>query len=260
MKSKPHTYLFKVQYLGFRYHGWQKQPGVKTIQEMLERAFKAKLGHGDFNILGAGRTDAGVSCMGGFFELFSTEEVNLDGVINGVNKYLPDDIRLITAEPIGPKFNIIQDVKEKEYRYYFSYGDKPHPFSAPFVVVIKDQLDIELMKQGAALFSGVNDFRNFCTKPKPETVFKREIKQSSLEEYKHADVEWEMSAPVYCFSVKGKGFMRNQVRLMMGALIDLGSHNLTLAHLKNALAGEMSVFLLSKKAEARGLVLHQVSF
>ncbi|GGF44960.1 tRNA pseudouridine(38-40) synthase TruA [Echinicola rosea] len=260
MQSKPFTYLCHVQYLGFRYHGWQKQPGVKTIQEMLERSFKGWLGHGEFKLLGAGRTDAGVSCMQGAFELFSAYEEQLEGMVKGVNAFLPDDIRLLSAAPIGPDFNIIQDVKEKEYRYYFSFGAKPHPFSAPYVVVFPEALDIPLIQEAAKLFEGVNDFRNFCTKPKAEAVFKREIVASSVTAFKQAVPEWEIRTAIYCFSVRGKGFMRNQVRLMMGALYDLGRGKLTVDELEKALKGTKEVFPLSEKAPARGLVLEEVLF
>ncbi|AGA79219.1 tRNA pseudouridine(38-40) synthase TruA [Echinicola vietnamensis] len=260
MKSKPFTYLFYVQYFGYRYHGWQKQPGVKTVQEMLERSFKGWLGHGEFKLLGAGRTDAGVSCMQGAFELFSATEEQLDGMVKGVNAFLPDDIRLLSVEPIGQDFNIIQDVREKEYRYYFSYGAKPHPFSAPFVVVFPEQLDVKLMQEAALYFEGLNDFRNFCTKPKSDAVFTREVFASSVKEYKQPEMEWDLQAPTYCFSVKGKGFMRNQVRLMMGTLYDIGRGKLTIRELQEALKGHRNVFPLSEKAPARGLVLNQVLF
>ncbi|QDH80102.1 tRNA pseudouridine(38-40) synthase TruA [Echinicola soli] len=260
MKSKPFTYLFQVQYLGFRYHGWQKQPGVKTIQEMLERSFKGWLGHGEFKLLGAGRTDAGVSCIQGAFELFSAYDEQLEGMVKGVNAFLPDDIRLLSAAPIGPDFNIIQDVKEKEYRYYFSFGAKPHPFSAPYVVVFPEVLDIPLIQDTAKLFEGLNDFRNFCTKPKAEAVFSREIVASSVTAFKQAASEWEIQPAIYCFSVKGKGFMRNQVRLMMGTLYDLGRGRLHRDELQEALDGKRGVFPLSEKAPARGLVLQKVLF
>ncbi|AWW32536.1 tRNA pseudouridine(38-40) synthase TruA [Echinicola strongylocentroti] len=260
MQSKPFTYLFYVQYLGFRYHGWQKQPGVKTIQEMLERSFKGWLGHGEFKLLGAGRTDAGVSCIQGAFELFSAYEEQLEGMVKGVNAFLPDDIRLLSASTIGPDFNIIQDVREKEYRYYFSFGEKPHPFSAPYVVVFPEVLDIPLIQEAAQLFEGMNDFRNFCTKPKPDAVFCREITSSSVTAFKQPESNWEIESAIYCFSVKGKGFMRNQVRLMMGTLYDLGRGKITIHELDQALKGANDVFPLSEKAPARGLVLQEVLF
>ncbi|GAB3661790.1 tRNA pseudouridine(38-40) synthase TruA [Echinicola sediminis] len=261
MKSKPYTYLFYIQYLGFRYHGWQKQPGVKTIQEMLQRSLKGWLGHEDFNILGAGRTDAGVSCMKGAFELFSAEELkDLDGLLQGMNEYLPDDIKLLSVERVGSDFNIIQDVKEKEYRYHFSFGAKPHPFSSPFTVVFPEALDCSKMQAGAKLFEGERDFRNFCTKPKPETVFLRTIFRSELVEAAPKNEAWEIHEPTYSFRVRGKGFLRNQVRLMMGALYDLGKGKLSLEELDRALEGKMDVLPLSRRAPARGLVLQEVVF
>lgn len=260
MKSKPFTYLFTIQYLGYRYHGWQKQPGVKTIQQVLERSFRGWLGHSEFNILGAGRTDAGVSCANGAFELFSAKEVPMQGLLEGMNSYLPDDVRLLSVKPIGPDFNIIQDVKEKEYRYYFSFGQKPNPISAPHVVVFSSLLDVARMKTGAALFQGLHDFRNFCTKPKPDADFQREMLLSQLDEHGMADPDWELAHPIYCFRVRAKGFMRNQVRLMMGALYELGNGELELEQLENALSGKLAAKPLAYIAPPSGLVLQEVVF
>ncbi|WP_186756771.1 tRNA pseudouridine synthase A [Echinicola salinicaeni] len=261
MKSKPYTYLFRVQYLGFRYHGWQKQPGVKTVQEMLQRAFKGALGIEEFNILGSGRTDTGVSCLNGAFELFSAEPIdNLDRTVKSCNAFLPDDIRLLTAKQVGPEFNVIQDVVEKEYRFYFSFGTKPHPFSAPFTVVFPEKLNVPLMNEGAKLFEGENDFRNFCTKPKPETQFKRFIDLAVIDEISGTDASWELAEPNFCFRVRGKGFLRNQVRLMMGALYDLGKGKLELKDLEDALNGKLEIGPLSRKALPTGLVLYDVVY
>ncbi|UCS92948.1 tRNA pseudouridine(38-40) synthase TruA [Echinicola marina] len=261
MKSKPYTYLFRVQYLGFRYHGWQKQPGVKTVQEMLQRAFKGALGIEEFNILGSGRTDTGVSCLNGAFELFSAEPIeDLQKTLKSCNTFLPDDIRLLSAGEVGPQFNVIQDVVEKEYRFYFSYGTKPHPFSAPFTVVFPEKLDVALMREGAKLFEGTRDFRNFCTKPKPETIFKRFIDLAVIDELESPDSSWELCAPNYCFRVRGKGFLRNQVRIMMGALYDLGKGKMKLEELENALKGELEIGPISRKALPTGLVLYDVIY
>ncbi|MDN3671140.1 tRNA pseudouridine(38-40) synthase TruA [Echinicola jeungdonensis] len=258
MKSKPFTYFFRVQYLGHRYHGWQKQPGVKTIQGMLERSFKVLLGHLDFNILGAGRTDSGVSCLGGAFELFSVSRLELNGLIKQINLILPDDIRILSAQEVDSSFNIIQDVKEKEYRYHFASGTKPHPFGSPFLVVMPKSLDIEMMKEGANIFTGEHDFRRFCLKPNSETQFRREVAHCEIVPNEEGDL-WFHSGPRYELRVRGKGFLRNQVRIMMGALFEVGMGKLQLDDLKAALnSNEISP--LSRKAPANGLVLQQVVF
>ncbi|WP_420581066.1 hypothetical protein [Reichenbachiella sp.] len=119
-----HFYLIEVQYLGFRYHGWQRQPGVKTVQEMIERTLKYILSDKPFKILGASRTDAMVSATQAAFELFLEESEDEQQLLADFNENLPADIRAISIEAVDQKFNVIQHAKEKEYLYLFSFGEK----------------------------------------------------------------------------------------------------------------------------------------
>ncbi len=226
---------------------------------MLERSFKGLLGHADFNILGAGRTDAGVSCLNGAFEFFTTAPLSeSQDLLDLLNEYLPDDIRILSFQKVGLDFNVIQDVKEKEYRYHFASGEKPHPFSAPHVVMVPKKLDVDLMQEGAQCFQGTHDFRRFCTKPKPETQFQREIALCEIIKNQQEPL-WCGPKAAFVLRVRGKGFLRNQVRLMMGALFDLGLGEISLADLKAAL-DSLETSPLSQKAPARGLVLQEVVF
>ncbi len=107
-------YLIRIQFLGFRYHGWQKQPGVKTIQGMVEKTIHYVLGRdAKFNILGASRTDAMVSAEDFPFELFINQELQ-DSFLQEFDNNLPSDIHALSIETISAEFNIIQDVTMKD--------------------------------------------------------------------------------------------------------------------------------------------------
>ena len=146
----------------------------------------------------------------------------------------------------------------KEYLYLFTYGEKCHPFCAPIMTTILDDLDIDLMKQGAKLFEGAHYFKSYCFKPTDTGLYNREIITCELVEntiYK-ANYFPEKS---YILRVKGKGFMRNQIRLIMGALIDLGKGKLTLETIKKSL--EHDCFIkLENIAPASGLILKHIEF
>jgi tRNA pseudouridine38-40 synthase len=258
MQNKPFTYLFYIQYLGFRYHGWQKQPGFKTIQGKLEKVFRYVLGHEDFNILSAGRTDSGVSCYRGAFELFNIAEIDLPSFIDQVNENLPDDIRLLEGQRVSLDFNIIKDVLAKEYRYYFAVGEKFHPFAAGNLTYFQGNVDIAKMKSCAGLFVGEHDFRRFCAKQKQSDNYHREIFESEILEDKliladGSDLER------YCYRVKGKGFLMHQVRLMMGSLLALGRGEITENDIQEALKSE-ETSPFSGKVSTNGLVLYDVEF
>jgi tRNA pseudouridine38-40 synthase len=258
MSKQKFYYLIEFQYLGFRYHGWQKQPDVKTIQGMVDKTITLILGHTDFNTLGASRTDASVSANHSALELFTWEKLDPGALLEDLNLHLPNDIKAVEVEEVSGEFNIIQHSKIKEYLYLFSFGEKNHPFCAPFMVYMREHLDIELMKKGATLFEGLHNFQRYCSRTADNTIFEREILFSAIKEN---DIYTANFFPKnsYVFQVRGKGFLRHQVRLMMGVLFDLGKGKITLDQLKGSLRGG-STEPLSYMAPASGLILDKVIF
>lgn len=251
-------YLIELQYLGFRYHGWAKQPEVKTVQGMVNRTLKFILEDIAFKTLGAGRTDAMVSANQGYFELFTYEPLDFEKLLNDLNINLPHDIRAIAIKEVDAGFNVIQDVEEKEYAYLFSHSEKNHPFAAPFIVYIRENLDVTLMKQGAKLFEGTHDFRQYCYQAKKETSCVRTINSSEIviNDILTANFFPEES---FVYKVKGRGFMRHQVRLIMGTLFSLGKGEITLGEIEASLKNPEAKPLYYI-APASGLMLGSVSY
>ena len=174
-------YLIHIEFLGFRYCGWQIQPGVKTVEEMINKTFKFIFKHDGFKVLGCGRTDAKVSADDFAFELFLNETIDIDIMFKDLNKNLPFDIRATSMKEVDAKFNIIQNPKIKEYHYYFSYGDKSHPFNASHIINFDQELDIEKMQETVKVFEGTHNFKRFACKPSEHTIFEREIISASIE-------------------------------------------------------------------------------
>ena len=260
MLQKRYFYLVKVQFLGYRFHGWQKQPNTKTVHLMIDRTLKFILGDQKFKTLGAGRTDAMVSANEAAFELFLDQKPleDLTTFLELFNHNLPQDIRVLSIKEVDEKFNIIKDSKLKEYDYVFAEGAKFHPFAATIMTTILDPLDIELMKVGAQLFEGQNNYRTYCYKPSDEGVFNRELICCEIIEnsvYK-ANFFPEKS---YILRAVGKGFGRHQIRLMMGALIKLGRGDIDLNYIKNSLKPD-SQEVMDYIAPASGLILHKIEF
>jgi tRNA pseudouridine38-40 synthase len=258
MKFRPYTYLFYIQYLGFRYHGWQVQPGVKTIQGILNKNFRYVLGPFDFTILGASRTDAGVSCNRGAFQLFSETPLDLEPTLAKMNLILPDDIKLLEASPVAEDFNIIHSVKGKSYQYHFSMGEKIHPFNAANLVSFASLLDIELMREALKCFLGTQDFRRYCSQDKVTENYKREIYEVALYKHPMAGTGY-VPQKSYVFRIVGKGFLRYQIRIMMAALVELGKGSLSLQDIQDSLFSEEAKPIASP-APAHGLILEEVVF
>lgn len=256
--KKKFFYLVEVQYLGFRYHGWAVQPQVNTVQRMVERTLKYVLDGAKFKVLITGRTDALVSANQTYFELFLEEPIDEGGFLEVFNENLPADIRALSIEEVSKEFNVINDPKVKEYIYLFSYGEKNHPFAAPYMCFFRGELDLGIMKQGCKLFEGDHDFINFCYKPKEDTITKRNVESADILDNDMITASF-FPKQSYVFKVRGKGFMRHQVRMMMGCLINLGKGDITLEEMKGLIDVEKHE-PISYIAPASGLMLNRVDF
>ena len=260
MFDKRFYYLIKIQYLGYRFHGWQKQPDVKTVHLMIDRTLKFILKDVRFKTLGAGRTDAMVSANEAALELFIYNEpiLDYDAFLDLFNHNLPQDIRALSIKEVDKVFNIIKDSKLKEYHYVFSEGQKNHPFCAPVMTTILEPLDVDLMKQGARLFEGYHNFKTYCYRATDKGEYLRTIESSEIVDN---DIYTANFFPKtsYVFKVIGKGFMRNQIRLMFGVLIKLGRGEVTLEYIESTLKLD-STEVMDYIAPASGLILHAVNF
>ncbi|MEC3908087.1 tRNA pseudouridine synthase A [Tamlana sp. 2201CG12-4] len=256
---KKYFYVLDIQYLGYRFHGWQKQPDVKTLHLMVDRTLNYILEGKPFKSLSSGRTDAMVSAEHAAFELFLQEPIQDETVFLELFNYnLPQDIRALSIRAVDAKFNIINHSKIKEYLYLFTFGEKCHPFCAPIMTTILDELDIELMKQGAKLFEGEHYVRSYCYKPTDNGIYTRTILTCELIENTIYTASY-FPKKSYLLRVRGKGFMRNQIRLMMGTLIDFGKGKLSLDHIKESLK-DGSTIKMDYIAPASGLILNKIEF
>ena len=260
MFQKRYYYLVKFQFLGYRYHGWQKQPNNKTLHLMIDRTLKYILKDQSFKTLAASRTDAKVSAEMAAFELFlnGSPLKSLDQFLDQFNFNLPQDIRVISINEVSPEFNVIQDSKHKEYHYVFSNGEKSHPFCAPIMATILEPLDINLMSLGAKLFQGKHNFKSYCYKPTNNGLYTRTIITCELINNNLYEANF-FPKKSYLLRVTGKGFGRHQIRLMMGALIKLGRGEVGLDYIRDSLK-ENSDIKINYIAPASGLILKNIEY
>ena len=253
------SYLISIQYLGFRFHGWQKQKNVMSLHEIVDKTLGFVFKNKDFKTLGSSRTDSKVSANTYFFQLFTNELVEEKEFLKSFNFNAPSDLKVLTLKNISKPFNIIQSSKLKEYHYYFSHGTKNHPFSAALLVGFQDILDIELMQKGVKLFEGTHYFHKYCTEPSENTVFKRDILSCVIEKNTILTANF-FPETSYVLKVRGVGFLRYQIRLMMGVLVELGKHNISLDFIINSLKEDNDRKFLRTIAPGSGLQLYDIKF
>ena len=225
---------------------------LKTLSFVLpERRFK---------ILGAGRTDAKVSALEAAFELYLEGDPisDIDLFTIKFNDNIPADIKILRCVEVNKKFNIIEDCIEKEYAYFFSQGAKNHPFSAPFMTSINDELDIELMKQGASLFIGEHNFRAYTTRDKTRSQFERSIQSCEIVDNDILKANF-FPEESYVLIIKASGFLRYQVRMIMARLFQLGKNQIDLEEIRASLKPGYNK-ILTDIAPGSGLILRSLNF
>lgn len=253
MNSK--RFLIRLQYLGLRYHGVQKQVHHQTIQGRLEQTLKATFKEEELKTRFSSRTDAMVSAEESFCLLMFNNPQSVVSVESALTK-LPPDILAMEVKAVEDNFTLLKKTKVKTYRYFFSHNQqRPHVFAAPFMTVLNEELDIELMKEGAKLFLGTHYFENYCFKPKEGTSFKKTIESARVIENTFLTANF-FPDQSFVFEVSSTGFMRGQVRLMMGSLFRLGKKEISLSELESSLKSFDPSFV-KWMVPSSGLILHK---
>ena len=252
-----YAYLIEIQFLGYRYHGWMKQPKVKTVQEMFEKTIAFIYKGSRFKTFGTSRTDAKVSAIKMGVHLLIDQAIT-DDFLSAFNKNLPNDIKALSVSKVNDKFDPLKSVETKHYVYLFAHGQKAHPFSAALIHTEHSKLNIPLMQDAAKLFEGNHNFKKYCTKPNPNTNFIREIDWCEI---KINDLYTANFFPdtTYALHIKSSGFMRYQIRLIMGQLLALGKGELSIEDIQDSLDPHDDLSL-RHIAPGSGLILHDSVF
>ena len=198
-----------------------------------------------------------VSAHESYCKLTTDTEYNSDELFIKLNENLPADIKALSVKKSTREFRIINDSKSKVYQYFFCNEKRAHPFAAPFMTTFSDKLDLELMKKAAKIFEGEHNFSRYCFRPTPTKQYVRSVDSSCIKENNEMTASF-FPEKSYIFEIHGAGFLRNQIRLMMGALVMVGSGQMSIEDFKKTLIGE-EFKLASFIAPASGLVLKNLN-
>jgi len=202
-------YFVEFSYNGKAYHGWQKQSNSITIQDELTRCMSLQL-HQQVELIGAGRTDAGVHAMQMFAHFNITNEIDSERLITKLNSFLPNDILIHDIFKVKEKIHARFSAVERTYQYFIS--DRKNVFNNNIYVVHKD-IDICKMNESCKVLIGKHDFTSF-SKLSTDTV-------SNICSVTYA--AWDKEGDVYTFTISANRFLRNMVRSIVGTLLDIGA-------------------------------------
>ena len=239
-----------VSYDGVDYNGYQRQKHDKnTIQEVIENVlsyiFKEKI-----TIYGSGRTDKHVHALGQVFHFESEKNVPTNNLKKALNEMLPLSIQIISCENVDDSFHARYSAHKKVYVYKIKNSKEKSVFEDRYYTYIKEEIDVDLLNQAAKLFIGKHDFKNFTTNKIEEVEsFVKTI----------YDVKVKKSKEKIEIQFYGSGFLRYQVRMMVGALIVVSTKKKDISFISHLLKENVDE-KCSYKADPQGLYLKKVVY
>ncbi|HKM02478.1 MAG TPA: tRNA pseudouridine(38-40) synthase TruA [Bacilli bacterium] len=239
-------YLVTVSYNGAAYAGWQKQNDRVSVQGEIERVIST-LFNKEISIFASGRTDAKVHALGQTFH-FDGDKVDKAKLLYSLNKMLPNDIKLCKIKTVKDTFHARFNAIAKTYRYEIALSDK-EPFLNDLRLIYPFAFDEDKFRTALALFEGHHDFKSFTSKPSDEAGYVREI----------FAIRVKKSGRFITTDFIGNGFMRGQIRMMIGTALAYANGKIELDYIKLRL-GEDKRNTTIYKVGGEGLYLINVKY
>lgn len=240
------NYRIEISYDGTDYHGWQRQPGKKTIQGRLERTL-AKIAKKNISVLGAGRTDAGVHALAQVANFEADLTLTEEELLRAMNSLLPRDIRIISLQKVDKDFHARRMALSKIYQYRILNAKSISPFLIRYALHWPYQLDLEGMKSASAKFIREADFNPFSSNRLLHPV--RNVSRSDIQKRGEEII----------YTVEANGFLRYMVRTMVGTLLEIGRERRSPDIIDDLFKGGKRT-LDSPTAEPQGLCLIKVCY
>jgi tRNA pseudouridine38-40 synthase len=208
-------YFIKLAYNGTQYHGWQYQPNASSVQETMNKAVSILL-NSDINIMGAGRTDTGVHAKVMYAHFNFETPFDIKKLVHKLNSYLPKDIVVYDIIPVPDEAHTRFDATQRTYEYHIN------TFKDPFLQeqswYFHQELDVNLMNEAAKLLLNHTDFQCFSKVNTDVNTFDCTIFQA----------DWKQENSQLVFTISANRFLRNMVRSIVGTLVNIGIHKITL--------------------------------
>ena len=240
-------YLIDFSYSGANFSGYQKQPGKRTVQDEIEKVLSS-INNNSVKLTSSGRTDALVNAIHQKAHFDLDKKIGTYKLNGALNSYLPDDIYVNSVREVDNLFHARYMVKSKTYEYLINTGDY-NPLLRTHVYQYCKPLNIRKMKKAVKYFIGKHDFTTFVSAEDKKEDKVREIYDASVDE----------KDDIIKITFKGSGFLKYQVRNMVGTLIKIGEEKVL---------PDIILSLLEKKdrkcaflcAPAQGLTLTDVKY
>ena len=240
--------LLRVAYDGTNYSGWQVQPNAVTVEGVLRDCLK-KLFKKEIDIIGASRTDAGVHAMGNVAVFDVDTMIPAEKIAYALNAGLPEDIRIQESVQVRDNFHPRHTDCIKTYEYSIWNSRFENPRERLYSHFCYGDIDIGLMNEAAAYFTGEHDFTSFCSAGSQVADKVRHIYSLNVEK----------TGCLIKIRVTGNGFLYNMVRIIAGTLLKVGQRIIPPGDIPGIIEGRDRQ-LAGPTAPARGLTLMEIKY
>ena len=219
-------YFLELSYKGTHYHGWQYQPNAISVQEKINEGL-TKLLKCKINIMGAGRTDAGVHAEQMFAHFDIGVPFDIEVILFKLNSFLPDDIVIKAITQVTDKMHARFNATSRSYEYRIYVGRNPFLLETTWQL-FHQKLDVDKMNKAAAVLLNHTNFKCFSKAMTDIKTFDCDV----------TEAYWELKDNVLIFHITANRFLRNMVRAIVGTLINVGLNKTTLDEFKKIIESE----------------------
>lgn len=242
--------LCECSYKGTNYQGWQIQNDAPTIEGKIEEVLSTIL-NTEIKIYGSGRTDAGVHAQKQYFHFDVDKVVDIDRLRYSANCLLPKDIFINSIKEAPSDFHARYSAKGKKYTYLMRL-DERNVFNYEFETNVPYEIDVNLLLKSLKQFEGTHNFQDFTSKEEDEDNYVRTIFS--------VEVSYIEQVKQFMVTFHGDGFMRYQIRNMVGAALAIASHKEDENYIAYHLSEKKQREIVPYKAPAEGLFLVDVNY
>ena len=217
-----------IEYDGTNYHGWQIQPGLETIQGILQ-ARLSTITKADVTLNGAGRTDAGVHALCQVANFRTESRMTQAEFKIALNSVLPNDIAIKHVEKVADDFHARYSAKKRTYVYTILNDTTPSAFLRNYTYMVMQPIDVDSMSDACSALLGTHDFSSFASTGDPVKSFVRTVTDAEILDTGCSILDAGCSMPFSCskhrlihFRIEANGFLRCMVRAIAGTLLEIG--------------------------------------
>lgn len=207
-------YKVLISYDGTCFSGWQSQINSLSVQDVIEKALSTLLRHG-VEVVGSGRTDAGVHALGQVAHFSTDKEIDPKKILYSLNSLLPKEIRILDISSVEEDFHARYSATGKIYHYHLHLDPILDPFKRKYALHVLHKVDLTALKTAAKHLIGTHDFSSFANQQSQGSACKDAVRTLC-----RLDVIEEMGGVRLEF--EGTGFLYKMVRNIVGTLLEVG--------------------------------------